>query len=137
MHGALRARPMQVSCTGPTLSHSRKGHVSQAPSQLQVGLCQARCQRMCRRRRPAGGAGGAPTATFTATGGPVAAGVVVTAGGAPAVGKGDSGGGGGLGGHLALFRLVIAAVQERLRQLRRCSLGPLLKCHMPMEEPQA
>ena len=58
------------------------------------------------------------------------AGLVVTAGGVPAVGKGDSGGGGGLGGHLALFRLVIAAMQGCTYQLRWCSTKP---CLMPVD----
>ena len=61
------------------------------------------------------------------------AGVVVTAGGVPAVGKGDSGGGGGLGGHLALFRLVIAALQGCTYQLRWCSTTPFSDCHMPVD----
>ena len=63
----------------------------------------------------------------------MAAGVVVTAGGVPAVAKGDSGGGGGLGGHLALLRLVIAAVHGGTRQLRWCYTSPLLECRMPMD----
>ena len=63
----------------------------------------------------------------------MAAGDVVAAGGVPAVGKGDSGGGGGLGGHLALFRLVIAAVQECTCQLACLYAEPLEKGrHMPL-----